>query len=152
MAVLCVMFQCNNNNTVCQKIPAQEAEQFVIDGLCVCESGRSCAPDLLRLSHHSLWLRCLEAEVVWRGQIYRDALLTAPMGASGQGGKDEVFLTERCTIYTWSGSEECFFKFRGGRIRSTKQWILRLFSFKGRVTAGCHQSGYYKATPCRIFG
>ena len=131
-----VMFHCKNNKTMCQKSPACRAgrsgKEFVIDGLCVSQDAPCSWP--LGVSDQSLWLRCLEAELLWWLQIYGDVLLIAPKGAGGPGRENEVFLTGYCTIYTSSGSWECFFTSKGGRIRSGKQWILHLFRFRGRET------------------
>ena len=88
-----VMFHCKNNKTMCQKSPACRAgrsgKEFVIDGLCVSQDAPCSWP--LGVSDQSLWLRCLEAELLWWLQIYGDVLLIAPKGAGGPGRENEVF-------------------------------------------------------------
>lgn len=131
-----VMFHCKNNKTMCQKDPARRAgrlgKEFVIDGLCVSQDALCSWP--LGVSDQSLWLRCLEAELLWWLQIYGDALLIAPKGAGGRGGRMRSFSRGIAQFIPRQGSWECFFTSKGGRIRSEKQWILHLFRFRGRVT------------------
>lgn len=105
-------------------------------------------------SDRSLRLRGLEAKLLWWLQIYRRCFTHRTYGGrqAGEGGRDKAFLMAYWTIYTSSGSAECFSVFKRGRIRPITQWILHLFSYKGRVAAGCHHCSYWDVSPCRIFG